>query len=188
MQHNKISRAFFHHMGRPSDFQCRAALTNMAIRYMWCNSAKNVRFAVYSPKWDYPGHQRMDFDLNWVWISEEGLWSHEERLYITNHWELFLRYHPLLHGGFLSHRGTPSHHPLINGFSRINPSFWFILGYHHNYGKPITRQLLGWPLLCDPSGHCSLRPVASKAGISSSRGIHDIFELIHEAPVGCQLV
>ena len=38
------------------------------------------------------------------------------------------------YGGFLSHRGTPSHHPIIDGvFHEINQPF---LGYPHDSGNP----------------------------------------------------
>ena len=39
------------------------------------------------------------------------------------------------YGGFLSHRGTPSHHPNFHGIvHEINEAA--IKGYSHDYGKP----------------------------------------------------
>ena len=51
-------------------------------------------------------------------------------VYIYIHIELSL----YLYGGFLSHRGTPSHHhPFLGGISHYKPS---ISGYPHGHGPP----------------------------------------------------
>ena len=43
-------------------------------------------------------------------------------------WDVFVTY-----GVFLSHRGTPSHHPFLVGFSMKSTTNF---GYPHDYGHP----------------------------------------------------
>ena len=61
------------------------------------------------------------------------------------------------YGGFLSHGGTPSHHPFLDGIFPDNPS---ILGYPH-FRKPpylqnqwfLVSRVTPCPKICDAGGH-----------------------------------
>ena len=47
-------------------------------------------------------------------------------------------------GGFLSHRGTPSHHPFLDGI--VHQKKHQFLGYPHDYGKPHSFEGNFWNL------------------------------------------
>ena len=52
-------------------------------------------------------------------------------------WDTNIHIYIYTYGGFLSHRGSPSHHPFLDGISRINQPA--IKGYPHDYGNPHIR-------------------------------------------------
>ena len=61
------------------------------------------------------------------------------------------KFQPLPNGGFLSHRGTPSHHPFLLGFS-------FIIN-HQLYGVPFQETSKWYQMISPQKSRCSTKIV-----------------------------
>ena len=57
----------------------------------------------------------------------------------------------LIHGGFLSHRATPSHHPFIDGIFPWKLNHSAIKGYPHDALETSTSRYVFWSL---PNTNC----------------------------------